>query len=209
MIHFSSEQWFEFGRNAELAEERLPMQQHLEDGCDDCRRLAAMWREVLEIAARESRYHLPAGVVTSAKAAFAPRKNWRWLTEIAQAAETIFDSMLDPIPAAVRGAAAPARQFLQEAKPFVVDLRVEFEPTRRWVRLVGQVLSSTEPQRIVSDVEAFLLRGEQLAANTIANSSGEFELEFEAEENLQLFVDIRGRKVIEVRLPVSFETGKE
>lgn len=209
MIHFSSEQWFEFARNAEPAEEHPLMERHLEDGCDECRKVAAMWTEVLEIAARESRYHLPAGVVRSARAAFAPRGNWRWLTEIAQAAETIFDSMLEPIPAAVRGSAAPARQFLQEAKPFVVDLRVEFEPILKRVRLVGQVLSSTEPQKIVSDVDVFLLRGEQLAANTTANSSGEFELEFEAEENLQLFVDIRGRKVIEVRLPVSFETGKE
>ncbi len=191
------------------AAERPLMQRHLEDGCDECRKLAALWREVLEIAARESRYHLPAGVVRSAKAAFAPRGRWRWLTEIAEAAETIFDSMLEPIPAAVRGSAAPARQFLQEAKPFVVDLRVEFESTRKRVRLVGQVLSSTEPQKIVSDVEVFLLRGEQLAATSKANDSGEFELEFEAEENLQLFVDIRGRKVIEVRLPVSFDTGKE
>ena len=125
-----------------------------------------------------------------------------------QAAQLIFDSTLSPIQAGVRGSTL-SRQFLQEAAPFVVDLRAAFEPAQKRIRLAGQVLNSAEPQKNVSDVEIFLLKGDQLAANTKANAAGEFELEFKDDENLQLFVDIRGRKVIEIRVPSYLDMTKE
>jgi hypothetical protein len=42
---------------------------------------------------------------------------------------------------------------------------------------------------------------------TEANSSGEFDFEFKDEEGLQLFLDIGGQKVIEIRLPASLTEG--
>jgi hypothetical protein len=208
MVHFSAEQWFEFARACEQPrEETLPMQQHLDEGCDSCHKLVAMWREVLEIGARESRYQPPDGMQRSVRAIYVPQERWRWFPKIAETARLIFDSRSDPIPAEVRGSNL-SMQFIQEATPFVVDIRAAFEPARKSIRLAGQVLNSSEPQKNVSDVEIFLLNGDTLAANTKANASGEFELEFKEDQNLQLFVDIRGRKVIEIPVPTRLDMAK-
>jgi hypothetical protein len=169
---------------------------------------AAQWREVFEISRRELNYHPPADAVRSVEAMFVPEQRWKWLPQMAQAAQLLFDSIREPAPAAVRGSAASSRQFLQEARPFLIDLRIECDPARKSLRLMGQVVNSKEPNTSVADVEVFLLKGEHLAARTMANISGEFDLEFMDEEGLQLFIDIRGQKVIEIRLPASLGEGK-
>lgn len=203
MIHYSADQWFDFERETVPPEMKALMQRHLEEGCNECRKLAAMWHEVLVIGRHERSYSPPESAVLAAKAAFVTDNTWKWLPQIAQVARLIFDSLQGPVPVAIRGSAATSRQFLQEAKPFVIDLRMECEPARKWMHVIGQVLNSNEPKRTVADVEVFLLHGEHLAARTKANTSGEFELEFKAEEDLQLFIDIRGHKVVEIRLPTS------
>jgi hypothetical protein len=177
------------------------MERHLEEGCRECRSLLDMWVQVLDINRGELERQPPAEAVRSSKAVFTPAHNWKWLSEIAELSSLIFDSIWQPAPVAVRGPASSSRQFLHEAKPFMVDLRVEYESARNWVNLIGQVLNSAEPTRNVDDIEVFLLKGEHLAARADANTSGEFALAFKNEEGLQLFVDIRGQKVIEVPLP--------
>lgn len=205
MNHFSAEQWFEFACRMVSSPQRALMDEHLTEGCDRCRNLSVMWTGVIQINRRESNYHPPASVVQFAKASFKTEERWKWLPHVAQLARLLFDSICEPTPVAVRGPGTSSRQVLQEAKPFVVDLRVDYEPRRKWVRLIGQVLNSLEPDNDVTGIDIFLLKGEHLAASTKANSSGEFTLEFQEEEGLQLFVDIRGRKVIEIQLPTSLE----
>ncbi len=46
-----------------------------------------------------------------------------------------------------------------------------------------------------------LLSGERLVKKTSANAAGEFDLDFVPEENLQLFVNIRGKRAIAIVLP--------
>jgi hypothetical protein len=156
---------------------------------------------------RELNYRPPVDAVRSAKAAFVSTERWKWLPRMAQVARLIFDSSQAAAPAAVRGATACDQQLLQESKPYLVDVRVECEPARKRVHLTGQVLNSEEPDKNVVDAEIFLLKGEHLAARTKANASGEFSLEFKDEEGLQLFVDIPGKQVIEIRLPSSPMNG--
>jgi hypothetical protein len=207
MIHFTAEEWFEFARDSALAEQRLSMHRHLEQGCDACRKLLGMWQEILAIGAREASFRPPGEAVHFAKAAFGPRERVKWFPMIAEAARLIFDSMLDPIPSAIRGAVVSTQHFLQEAKPFVVDLQVNNDPARKRIHLIGQVLNSAQREN-VSEVEVFVLNGEDLVANVMSNKSGEFELEFREDENLQVFVDVRGRKVIEVFLSNSAAAAK-
>jgi hypothetical protein len=205
--HFSAEQWFEFAANIVSAEQKALMQRHLEKGCDECRRLTGMWRDLIDIGRRELNYHPPADSVRTAKIAFVSTERWKWLPQIATLARLIFDSSQSPAAAAMRGSTVSDRQFLQEAKPYLVDVRLECESARKWVHLTGQVLNSEEPDRNVADVEVFLLKGEHLATKTKANASGEFSLEFKDEEDLHLFVDIRGKQVIEIHLPTSRING--
>jgi hypothetical protein len=205
--HFSAEQWFEFESNTVSAEQRVLMQRHFEGGCDECRKLTDMWREVINLGRRELNYRPPVDAVRSAKAAFVSMERWKWLSQMAQVARLIFDSSQAPDPAAVRGSTASDRQLLQESKPYLVDVRVECKSARKRVHLTGQVLNSEEPDKNVMDAEIFLLKEEHLAARTKANASGEFSLEFNYEEGLQLFVDIPGKQVIEIRLPTSLMNG--
>jgi hypothetical protein len=205
MSHFSAAQWFEFAGHMLSSEQRVLMQRHLEEGCDECRNLSVLWSEVLDISRRESSYRAQETAVESAKAIFVPEESWKWFRQIAQVAELILDSIRQPTPAAIRGSTASSRQVLHKATPFMVDLRVEYDPARKWLRLIGQVLNSAEPAKNVLDVDVFLLKGDHLATRTTANASGEFALEFQDEEGLQLFIDIRGQKVIEIRLPTSLE----
>lgn len=201
MKHFSAAEWFEFVRDSAAGRQNGSLQRHLDEGCQECGSDRAFWQEFLEIGSREPSYTPPLHIIEAAKAAFFSRAGWEWLRETAQLAGLVFDSLLAPMPVEIRGSTTSSRQFLQEAKPFMVDLRMECEPARRSVRLNGQVLNSNKPDEDVTDVDVFLLKGENLATKTSANTSGEFDLDFQDEEDLQLFIDIRGRKIIEVRLP--------
>src|SRR6476661_5453821 len=127
MSHFSAEQWLEFAGHTISPEHKALMQRHLEKGCDECRAAFEMWKEVSDISRRESNYHPPAGAVRQAKAIFEPAETWRWFREIAQTARLIFDSVRQPAPEATRGSNPFSRQILQEAKPFVIDLRMDGE----------------------------------------------------------------------------------
>ncbi len=210
MSHFSAGEWFEFAGDHASSERKTLMQSHLDDGCDECRKLLEMWRRVLEISRREPAYNPPAAAVRSAKAAFVAQRKWSWLLQIAEVAQLIFDSIREPAPAAIRGATTSSRRSLQEAKPFMIDLRVECEPARKTVHLIGQVLNSEEPNKDVGEIEVFLLNGNYLAGRTTANTSGEFDLEFQDEQGLRLLIEIRRQKVVELRLPTSLgdENGR-
>ncbi len=157
----------------------------------------------MDIGRRELNYCPPRESVRSAKGAFLPAERRKWLRQIAQVAHLIFDSSQAPAAATVRGSTVSDRQFLQKAKHSLVDVRLERESARKWVHLTGQVLNSEEPDKNVADVEVFLLKEEHLAAKNKASASGEFSLQFKDETDLQLFVDVRGKRVIEIQLPTS------
>jgi hypothetical protein len=203
MSHFTSEGWCDFARGVAPAEQRALMQRHIEDGCDQCLKISEIWRMVSEITRREISYSPPVTAVVLVKAAYLAEHTWGWLPRVARMARLIFDSSIQPAPATVRSAMAAGRQFLHEAEPYVIDLRVESEAARKRVWLIGQVLNSKEPEAGMDGVEVVLLSGERFVAKTEANSSGEFEFELGDEKGLQLFINIRGNRAIGIALPDS------
>lgn len=203
MAHFSSEYWCDFVRSIAPPEQGLLMQRHLDDGCEECVKASEVWGNLQKITHREAAYSPPASAVHVVKAAYAGEHRWRWLPKISRMARLIFDSSFQTAPAAVRSSMLSGRQFLHEAEPFVIDLRVEAEPARRRVSLIGQVLNSKKPESRMEGVDVVLLSGERFVAKTAANSSGEFELEFGNERGLQLFINIRGHRAIGIVLPDS------
>lgn len=207
MSHFSAAEWYEHVSQTGSSDTNCLIESHLREGCSECRMLLEFWKEIIKIARREPNYHPPESAVQSVKEAFQPQERWRWFPQIAQLAKLLFDSLQSPVPVAVRGSTISSRQLLLEAKPFVIDLRIEQEAIRSQTRVIGQVLNSEEPARNVADVDIFLLDGERLLARTSVNGSGEFQLEFKDQEGLQLFVDIRDRKVVEILLPGSLTSG--
>jgi hypothetical protein len=201
MSHFSVESWFDFVRGTTSVEERAEMQNHLDTGCQECIGLSEMWRQVLEVARREQRYQPSPNTVKSVKAAYASEGPWRWLPKRANLARLMYDSFLQPAPVGLRSSGLNSRQFLHEAEPFVIDLRVEREPGQKRISVIGQVLDSRQPEKGIEGVNIVLLSGQELLARTYAKSSGEFSLQFSDGSDLQLFVNIRGQRAIGIVLP--------
>jgi hypothetical protein len=156
---------------------------------------------VQQALSREAAYGPPEAAVAKVKKAYAAAKPWTWLMEIAEFARTVFDSLQQPVPAMVRASPSRSRQLVHEAEPFVIDLRVESDPIRNRLFLVGQVLNARHPDQAVRGVDVVLLSGEELVMRTSASDSGEFDLEWDREEDLRLFINIRGQRAIGIVLP--------
>jgi hypothetical protein len=201
MNHFPTGGWFDFALGVLPPVQAVAMQDHLNGGCDQCFKALQLWQTVLKTAHRERAYHPPPAAVRTVKAVYSSQNQWRWLPQIARIARPVFDSFRHPSAAAIRSTMPSSRQFLHEAEPFVIDLRVEREPAQKRVWLMGQVLNSNKSNKRIDPVDIVLLSGERLVAKTAANLSGEFELEFGDEKGLQLFINIRGQRAIGILLP--------
>jgi hypothetical protein len=201
MSHFSAAGWFDFARGTLSPEEKATMQHHLDEECDRCFKVLKTWQIVLETVRREPAYRPSASAVRCAKAIYVSQDRWKWLPQIAKMARLAFDSSRQFAAAVRNSTPCSSRQFIYEAEPFVIDLRVESEPAQKRVWLGGQVLNSNKPDTKVIDVEVVLLSGERLVAKTATNPAGEFEFEFDDGKGLQLFVNIRGQRAIGIVLP--------
>jgi hypothetical protein len=202
MNHFAAGNWFDFVRGTLLAEPSASIRDHLESGCSECCKAFEMWQAALESAKRETDYCPPPHAVRFVKAAYAAAESrWGWLPQLARMARLVFDSSRQLSTAAVRGSMPSSRHLLHQAEPFVIDLRVESEPAKKRVWLMGQILNSKKPHTKIEAVDVVLLSGERLVAKTAANPAGEFEFEFADERGLQLFINIRGQRAIGIVLP--------
>jgi hypothetical protein len=201
MDHFAPGDWIDFVRGFLNPSTSAPMQAHLDQDCEECRQASGIWRDVVGIAQRETGFEPPVTVVSGLKAAFVPAKPWGWLTEMAQYAQLVFDSFRQPAYTMVRGSAPVSRQLVHEAEPFTIDLRLEADPLRKRVSLTGQIVNSKNPERETPDIDVVLLSGPNLVKKTLANASGEFDLDFESDPDLQLFINIRGQRAVGIVLP--------
>jgi hypothetical protein len=178
------------------------MRPHFDEGCEDCKEARMLWRLVLELSSRESAYYPADGAVRMAKAAYPGNESWRWLKRVAEFAQLKFDSALQPSPAMLRASRPGSRQLVHQAKPYIIDVRLESDPlhsTRTF--LTGQILNSECPQESSCGIEVILLSGDQLLGRTIVSTTGEFQLELNREENVQLFINIRSQRAIGIDLP--------
>ncbi len=200
MSHFSSEDWADIVRGVTPAKAAM-LRSHLDQGCQECHESLETWRIVSACFAREAAYSPPEATVRIVKAAFNSGTRWAWLAQIAQTARLVFDSFQEPTPAMVRASGRPSRQLVHEAEPFVIDLRLQSDPVRKRVSLIGQILNSANPENAINRVDVVLLSGEDVLMKTSANAAGEFDLEFSREGDLRLFINIRGQRAIGIVLP--------
>ena len=201
MDHFSPGDWIDSARGILPAYKASLIQQHLDQGCGDCLKSSKTWRLIVEVSSREPAYRPPGSAVEASKGAFVPREPGRWLAEIAQFAQLLFDSFSQPSLATVRAAAQSSRQLVHEAEPFVIDLRLDSDPARKRVSLMGQILNSKNPDEATGKIDVIVLSGEQLVKRTSTNDVGEFDLDFNVQPDLQLVINIRGQRAIGINLP--------
>jgi hypothetical protein len=200
MSHFPPQDWVDRARGVGSAEQQRKMQRHLEDGCEICCRDGEIWRIVVDCLSREPSLEAPEAATRVVKAAFASEKTARRFAP-AQIAHLLFDSWLQPGAVAARAAIQDTRQLMYQAEPFVIDLRMESDPSRQLVLLMGQVLNSNAPERVSEPVEVVLLRDEEVIAKSSANAAGEFDIACPAGHELRLLVSIRDQRAVALVLP--------
>lgn len=201
MDHFPTGDWIDLARGVLPASRAELIQAHLRQGCAECRRSGDTWGLVVSLSTKEAGHRPPDQAVKTVKAAYLPARPERWLPEIAEFARLIFDSFQQPELAMVRGPLPSSRQLVHEAAPFTIDLRLDSDPLRKRISLTGQILNSRDPERLAGAIDVILLSGDRLVKKTSANASGEFDLDLVPEDNLQLFVNIRGQRAIAIALP--------
>jgi hypothetical protein len=201
MSHFSQSNWVDFIRNVLTPAEHARMQRHLDEDCNECRRVFEIWHRVARCFLKNKAYSPPENAVSLVKASFVPPESWTNFSKLARLARLVFDSNRGPAVACIRGIKSTSRQLLHEAEPFVIDIRLESEPGRRTGLLIGQVLDRRFPNKTVGNIDVVLLSGEDFVSKTSANASGEFEFGFGLKNDLKLFIDIRGERAIGIVLP--------
>jgi len=183
MKHFGEAQWADFVRNLMPAQERMAMQQHIDDGCQKCADTLRIWQSVSFVTDGEKAFAPPEDAVRVVKSQFAVA-----LPEASRGVRLLFDSNLQPITAGIRGSVA-ARQYLYETDEYYIDLRLE--PRREADRacLVGQVLHRTGKDRAAQGVAISIRKGKLPVTETSTNQFGEFQLEFDAASGLSISVN--------------------
>ncbi len=182
LTHFSEEAWADFVRDLVAPTMRTTMQQHVNHGCAKCQTAMEVWQQVMSIAKAENTLTPPDDVVRMSNSQFAAT-----FSKAKHGIHLLFDSDLAPVAAGLRGPVS-ARQFLYETDDYYIDLRLEPRRDADSACLVGQVLSRSASERAAQEVPVRLQQGSRSLAETATNQFGEFQLEFEASQNLWLSI---------------------
>ena len=198
MPHFSEQQWADWVRGVAVSETALAVQGHIANNCPDCKSPFHVWKQVGDLARAEQTYEPPENLVRMVKLEFALQHSPR---EEGVPAGMIYDSLSQPQPVGIRGAALGMRQILYEAEGLTIDLRLEQKPNSNKVHACGQVLSKDVPLRWVNEAAIVLWDDKgQMVTTTESNHHGEFQFEFEAQDQLRLTIASMGRKTLRISL---------
>jgi len=197
MAHFAEEVWADYVRGLAASDVAQKLSAHLADNCVDCKKASAAWERIKTIALREAEYQAPQDLVRLAKLQFivdAPQPQDSW-------AGLVFDTATQPAAAGVRGGLIHARQVIYEAESLTVDLRFERKISGNAISVAGQVLDRQEPLSWVSDAIVVLWTDKgRMVSKTEVNECGEFQLEFEPQNQLRISVITTGRKTLRIAL---------
>jgi hypothetical protein len=197
MAHFAEEVWADYVRGVTASDVARELSAHLADDCVDCKKASAAWERIRTIAVREATHRAPEDLVRLAKLQFVvdhpqPEDSWAGL---------VFDTATQPATAGIRGGLIHARQVIYEAESLTVDLRFERKVSGNAISVVGQVLDRQEPLSWVSDAVVVLWTEKgRMVCKTEVNECGEFQFEFEPQNQLRLTVIMTGRKTLRIAL---------
>lgn len=168
------------------------MQAHLETGCLECQGMAAFCNKLGEVCSAMEPASVPDAAVLQAKAIFQARMVQPRRRESRIAVELIFDSFLVPSPAGLRASWQIGWQALYRAGECSLDLRVEPELHTGRAALIGQISNHESPESEMTGLPVYLKSGKTVVAQTRSNRFGEFQMEYEQQKRLQLYVYLDG-----------------
>ena len=188
--HSNEEDWVDFVRGQSRPEDRERLQQHLDTGCTRCVKTVRLWEEVLGVVHEEPSYCPPDDVLRQLKGDFALRRPQPALSRALRQVALVFDSFRQPLASGVRAAGLSPRQLLYKAGRYTVRLRLEPGSDAARLSIIGQILDEQDPAGALQDIAVLALRGRETLDRTLTNRLGEFLLEPDAAENLQLCVGV-------------------
>jgi hypothetical protein len=199
MEHFSEQAWADFVRGISESATKVNIKSHLARGCSDCRAAFDVWNRVQATLVNERTYTPRDNAVRMVKQEFTVT----YLPEQRPSviASLLFDTFAQPLPAGIRSTVAVARQLVFEAEGLTVDLRLDRQPQSNVIGVVGQVLDKGIPRVSPSGASIMVWTEKGLpVVQARANGSGEFQLEFEARDDLRLSIHVDGRRTIRIPL---------
>jgi hypothetical protein len=186
--HCTEEDWVDFARGQAPPAQRERLQRHLDMGCTRCVKTVRLWKEVLGAALQEASYRPPDEALRQLKGDFALRNPQP--VGARPRLGLLFDSFRQPVAAGVRAAGPSPRQLLYKAGRYTIRLRLEPAADAERTAIVGQILDEQDPASTLQDIAVLAVRGTQTLDRTLTNGLGEFLLEPDAAENLQLCVGV-------------------
>src|SRR6185437_1788418 len=110
--HFADEIWVDYVRGLSVYDDAAAIEQHLQNECQACMRSFRFWQALAEYAAGEARIKIPEPGLPAGRTAYSEWFRRYSLPARARMARLIVDSLLQPLPAGVRGALPSARRIL-------------------------------------------------------------------------------------------------
>jgi hypothetical protein len=212
MTHYALDQWIDFGRGLVQAENAIQMRNHLAGGCTSCQREVDFCSQLMQVCQRLETQRLgtekvPESVIRMAKAIY-PVRAARPKRGLLLPIELIYDSFLVPSPAGLRATWQVGWQGLYRAGDYSVDVRIEPELKSPRAALIGQITNHVLPQVEMANMQVCLRAGKLVVAETLSNRFGEFQMEYEQQPALKLWISLQdGSKCIQVNLK-SFTSDK-
>jgi hypothetical protein len=198
--HFTNERWSDYVRGVLPAPEAAAIEQHLEKGCETCQQSYRLWRNVAETAKNEARSQVPERLVHIVQTAYTARQRLYLMPRRARMARLLFDSLLEPLPAGVRGRSSSPRRIVGRSGRWSIDLRLE-PSAGKTMFLTGQILGEDPHHSLRAGLPILLMGTDTLLAETTANQFGEFQFQFDRANGLSIYADIPGQRPIALLLP--------
>jgi hypothetical protein len=180
--HFSPIEWVDFVRNVVTAEQRVPMQEHLDQDCGICLKTVKTWATMVEFARREPFYEPPTGAVRNAESYFFPFSLALKESAGVRILRHVFDSCDLGVLEGIRGSGFAPRQLMYNLDSVFIDLRIEQKLGSDWMALTGQVMDAQLTEGILEEIPVVLFRKSDTALQTTTNRFGEFHFSFAAIE---------------------------
>jgi hypothetical protein len=200
MKHFTTEEWVDFANELVGVSQRKKMDQHLQEGCSQCKKTLSLWQKVRQTAKSAAECLPPEHAVRIAKAGFAAARLQGTAARVPGLVEVLFDSFLQPLVQGARSSASGTRQMLYRAEPYQVDLQIEAKPGANKLVVTGQLLDLRNPDAPGRDVAVTIsnLRGDMV--QTVTNEFGEFREEIMSSSDLELKLPGENQKAVIISL---------
>jgi len=200
--HFTEDDWTSFARGQGDLMHRSRVAQHLEAGCPQCDQTLRLWSVLLSLAEQQ------AGEAPPLSEARRPSPAGRLADRVAARVALVFDSLRQPTLAlaGVRSGAPSPRQLLYKAGRYTIRVQIEPGSASDRMFIVGQILDEKDPSAALRDVAVRALQGTRTLDRTHTNRLGEFHLEPDATDKLQLSVDVPEIGTFTVESPRPAET---